>query len=65
MRKNRIIAGVITIFIGVIVFFIGFLDNSSNKDIKEVYQIYLDGEKIGVISDDKKLYALINEEQKI
>ncbi len=64
MRKNRIIAGVITIFIGVIVFFIGFLDNSFNKDIKEVYQIYLDGEKIGVISDDKELYALINEEQK-
>ena len=64
MQKNKIIAGVLTLIIGIGIFLIGFIDNNYNYSVDEVYQVYLDGEKIGVIKDENELYSLINEEQK-
>lgn len=38
-------------------------ETSIEKNAKYNYQVYLDGEKIGIIDSEEKLYALINKEQ--
>ena len=58
MQKNKIIAGVLTLIIGIGIFLIGFIDNNYNYNVDEVYQVYLDGEKIGVIQDENELYLI-------
>ena len=46
----------------ILIFLIGF-SNQSNKVAEEKYQVYLDGEKIGLIDNVDNLYSLINNEQ--
>lgn len=63
MKKETIIC----IFIGLVTAVIVFSLNSIMKDTEEInmlYQVYLNGEKIGVIEDKDKLYDLINDKQK-
>lgn len=50
---------VVTLITGYMVFV-----KSENKDPFEVYQVYLDGKKLGLISSKEDLYNLINNEQK-
>ena len=50
---------ILSIFIGTL-----FLTETELSIPKSVYQIYLDGEKIGLIENKEDLYNLINSEQK-
>lgn len=61
-NKNNLIALLTTIIAAIFVFLIGF-SNQSNKVAEEKYQVYLDGEKIGLIDNVDNLYSLINNEQ--
>ena len=60
--KSIIICTLITMFITSLVFTMGILEDRSGE-AKQVYQVYLDGKKLGAIANDKDLYALINNEQ--
>ena len=60
--KRIIIYSLITIITSLLVIWCF----SGERDFKEpgyIYQVYLDGEKIGLIDSEDKLYKLINEEQ--
>ena len=61
-KKNRVKAIIITIILAIFVFLVGFT-NEDNKILNVKYQVYLDGNAIGIISDTKELYSLINKEQ--
>lgn len=61
--KNKIISILIILIISLAVFIIGF--GKKNYSVaNEVYQVYLNGNKIGMIANDKDLYDLINDRQK-
>lgn len=60
--KNIIICTFITMFITGLVFVMGILEERSDE-AQEVYQVYLDGKKLGAIANDQDLYTLINKEQ--
>ncbi|HOP65609.1 MAG TPA: peptidoglycan DD-metalloendopeptidase family protein [Bacilli bacterium] len=59
--KNTIITILFTIFVASLVFMVGFTKETTLEP-KEVYQVYLDGKKIGLIEDKDALYDLINKE---
>ena len=59
---NKIIGIIITIFISIIVFFMGV--KVKNEDIPlNLYAVYLNGEKIGLIENKEELLSLIDKEQ--
>lgn len=60
--KGKILGGLIVLFISVFVFFVG-MDTRVAGDPIEVFQVYLNGEKIGYIYDREELYQLIDTEQ--
>lgn len=53
----------LTSIVGVLLLIIG-LATRDFEPAKKVYQVYLNGNKLGLIESQKELYALINEEQK-
>ncbi len=62
MNKKTIITFLFCLIVGLII----FLSNTSKKifvDVNTFYQVYLNGEKIGVIKNKEKLYNLIDENQ--
>lgn len=59
--KNILTTVLITSFVAVLVFLVGF-SKETTLEPQEVYQVYLDGQKIGLIKDKEGLYNLINEE---
>lgn len=62
-RKDLIYTILITVII--MIFLIVFCYKKENYgEAREVYKVYLNGEKMGIIADDTELYNLINEEQK-
>lgn len=61
--KNKIISFLIVAIVSVGVFVFSFGEKNYSK-ANEVYQVYLNGNKIGLINDDKDLYSLINEKQR-
>lgn len=64
MNKKEIAKTVIlTSIIGVLFLIIGLADRNYNY-AQNYYQVYLNGDKIGLIENEKELYNLINEEQK-
>lgn len=64
MNKKSIFSGIlITLLLGSLMFLVGF-SNKENNYTQKLYQVYLSGEKIGMINDEEELYNLINEEQK-
>lgn len=63
-KKNNTIALITTMIMAVFIFLIGLKTTPKKEVAKEVYQIYLDGNKIGMIDNESDLYALINDEQK-
>lgn len=64
MKKQEIIkTSIMAVFIFTLFLFIGL--NNRNYDYAEkVYQVYLNGNKLGTLKNQEELYALINEEQK-
>lgn len=64
LKKSDLIKTIlITSIIGVLLIILG-LTNRDFDYAKKVYQVYLNGNKLGLIENKKELYALINEEQK-
>lgn len=61
--KDKVITALICAILGVLMFIIEFTSNEYAEP-KSVYQVYLNGEKIGLINDSDELYNLINNEQK-
>ena len=59
--KEKIIA--ITACIIILVFLLAFGGLYKSKDPKNVYQVYLNGQKMGLIADDQELYNLIDKGQ--
>ena len=60
--KSIVITSLITIIIGALLMLSG-MNTFEAETANSVYQVYLDGKKIGVISSDQELYNLINEDQ--
>lgn len=60
--RSVIVCTLITMIITSLVFIMGFLDKKA-EPAKEVYQVYLDGKKLGAIDNKEQLYSLINKEQ--
>lgn len=60
--KSIILCTLVTMFITGLVFYMGVLEDRSGE-AKEVYQVYLDGKKLGAIANGEDLYSLINKEQ--
>ena len=63
MNKGKVLGAIFCILMGVLIFGIGFVDKESNKDTVTLFQVYLNGKKIGLIEDDQELYDLIDSEQ--
>lgn len=64
MKKTEITKTIIiTSIIGVLLLIFGLTTRDFDY-AKKVYQVYLNGNKLGVIENQNELYALINEEQK-
>ena len=63
MNKGKVLGAIFCILMGALVFGIGFVDKESNKDTVTLFQVYLNGKKIGLIKSDQELYDLIDTEQ--
>lgn len=61
-KKAIFLGALITIFLTALLT-LGFLNNEEYDYPSSVYQVYLDGEKLGMLSSEDELYNLINEEQ--
>ena len=59
--KDKILLGIVGIGMFFLLFFQGFTTHAMEP--QNVYQVYLDGEKIGLVADKDELLNLINEEQ--
>lgn len=59
---NRVIGIIITILLSVIVFFLGVKDKKEVNPLN-LFAVYLNGEKIGLIENKDKLLKLIDKEQ--
>ena len=62
MNKKIILGGILTVGLTVLMFIVGFNKNISGTPV-EVYQVYLDGKKMGLIASKNELLDLIDKEQ--
>ena len=62
-KKTQILCILTTMIFGVAMFIATSYKTSYADEVEGVYQVYLNGEKIGMIGSQDELYALINEEQ--
>ncbi len=62
-KQDQIKTALLASIIGIILFVFGMITRDYNS-AKNYYQVYLNGDKIGLIADKDALYNLINEEQK-
>lgn len=67
-EKELIICSILVILIAILVAFNFFAENNykvngAYNSPKQIYQVYLDGEKVGLIDSKEELYNLINKEQ--
>lgn len=60
--KGIIVCSLMTILVGTLLAINFFMEDTYETPIS-IYQVYLDGNKIGLINSKEELYALINEEQ--
>lgn len=60
--KSKILGGFITVIFSCLLFFVGMDTRVAGTPV-EVYQVYLEGEKIGLISNKDELLDLIDTEQ--
>ena len=61
--KDKIITAILCVLILIFLILFGS-ENYKNETPKNVYQVYLNGQKMGLIADSNELLNLINEEQK-
>lgn len=61
-KKGRIISALFTLVITALIT-VSFLSEESYAEATSIYQVYLDGNKIGLINSKDELYELINKEQ--
>lgn len=61
-KKGIILCGLVTVLIGTILT-LNFISTESYSLPDSVYQVYLDGNKLGLINSKDDLYELINSEQ--
>jgi len=59
--KNIFLTTLFTVFVASLVFMVGFA-KETDLEPKEVYQVYLDGKKIGLIDSKEAFYDLVNKE---
>lgn len=62
-KKGKILGIIFCIFMSILIFGVGFVDKENNKNTVTLFQVYLNGKKIGLIKDDQELYDLIDKEQ--
>jgi murein DD-endopeptidase MepM/ murein hydrolase activator NlpD len=60
--KSKIIGTIITLFVGALLFFV-VLGTNNFDNPNEVFQVYLNGKKIGLIKSEDSLLELIDKEQ--
>lgn len=61
MKKDVLLVGIVAVLL--LLSFLIFGVNHEESVIHNVYQVYLNGEKIGLVEDKEELLNLINEEQ--
>ena len=59
--KNKIMLAIMVVLMGIFFTLIGV--NKLGENPSRVYQVYLDGKKVGLVEDKEELLNLINEEQ--
>ena len=62
MKNNNILGILLSILIGIFVFFVG-IEAQSDSSPNKVYKVYLNGKTIGLISSKQDFLNLINERQ--
>lgn len=62
IKQFRLSYIIVIILIGVLVFGLGFTSYRRRVPVR-VYQVYIDGEKIGIVNDDKEFDKYINEKE--
>ena len=62
-KKQILITSILCVITFIFILVVGNMKIKSSNP-KNVYQVYLDGQKMGIIADDEELYSLINNEQK-
>ncbi len=63
MFKNFRIGGILLVLVAsIFILFIGF-DNRQTRSAKNVFMVYLDGKKVGLLDDADALFKMIDEEQ--
>lgn len=60
--KDKIIIFLISATITTFLFLVGFIEKNY-ENARLAYQVYLNGEKLGLIEDEEDLYSIINENQ--
>lgn len=63
MNKKGIVLTVLITLLVAVLMTISFFTKDSFDNPTSLYQVYLDGEKIGIIDSKEELYELINQEQ--
>lgn len=61
--KDKLITAIICLLIFIVLLISNYNTYAQNNP-KNVYQVYLNGEKMGLIADSEELYSLINSEQR-
>ena len=61
-KKGIVLSFLLTVLLGVLMYF-GFSNIETYDTATPIYQVYLDGEKIGLITSKQDLYSMINKEQ--
>lgn len=62
-KKTQILCVLTTMIFGVALFIATSYKTSYADEVEGVYQVYLNGEKLGMINSQDELYSLINDEQ--
>ena len=62
-KKTQILCVLTTMIFGVALFIATSYKTSYADEVEGVYQVYLKGEKLGMINSQDELYSLINDEQ--
>ena len=62
-KRTQILCVLTTMIFGVALFIATSYKTSYADEVEGVYQVYLNGEKLGMINSQDELYSLINDEQ--
>ena len=61
-NRFRISYIIVIILVGALAFYLGFTPGRSNVPV-DYYQVYIDGDMIGMVQDDKELEEFINQKE--